>query len=288
MRQLPFSKYHGLENDFLVIPAEKIRLRGARLQSAVRAICDRHTGVGADGVLLLGRRAERFSMRIYNADGSEAEISGNGLRILAQHISRMQFTRKRRLTVATVAGPAEVRILGRSGNRQITQIQLPRAKFELSEVPMRGDSHVFVAKRFAVETGALIGTAVSVGNPHIVFFVDSFDFDWIDFGAQVEMDRRFPQGTNVEFVVRKTRRRLLHRSWERGVGLTRASGTGAAAAAAAGVICGLADKEVTVIEPAGELKIEITSLEEPMLLSGPSVFIADGTYYYVPDESSSQ
>lgn len=287
MRKIPFSKYHGLENDFLVVDLSAIRLLSSLRGDLTLKICARHTGIGADGVLFYSTRNHSFRMLLFNSDGSEAEISGNGLRILAQYLYGNKLTRARAFTVHTATGQNRVEVVSTSGNEQSTRIELGTPLFRLAEIPMRGSTSHFINRCFKTDSGELIGTAVNVGNPHIVFFVDNFDFDWSTYGAEVERDRRFPQRTNVEFAIIKSRSRVEHRSWERGAGATRASGTGAAAVVAAGVMNGLLDHKVSVCELAGLLEIQFDSLENSIQLAGPSKRIGDGVFLYDVNEKNS-
>jgi diaminopimelate epimerase len=286
MRKIGFHKYQALENDFLVIEQGVVpeRLK----PDFVSRICAPHTGIGADGVLFLKRKAGGFEMRIFNADGSEAEISGNGLRILTHHIYQQGLTRRKSFVIHTVTGDNEVKIISCKGSRMISRISLGVARFGLADIPVIGTTDYFVNLPFATASGELVGTAVSVGNPHIVFFVDNFNFDWQTFGREVESDRRFPQRINVEFAVVDSRRHLTHCSWERGVGITRASGTGASSSVAAGIISGYLDHKVTVFEPAGELEIEIPSLDDRILLTGPSTRIGEGIFTYNGNEENNR
>ncbi|MFH2056874.1 MAG: diaminopimelate epimerase [bacterium] len=287
-RKIEYSKYHGLENDFVVINQTGLRLRGEYIADFVRACCARQTGIGADGVVLFSLRSGRPQMRLFNADGSEAEISGNGLRILAQHLRRRGLQRERRFKVITKVGALQVRLVSGAGLVQQTEIELARPRFQADLIPMKVQSKHFVQREFKTDAGALVGTAVSVGNPHIVFFVDHFDFDWKTYSAGVTIDKRFPEGVNVEFAVVKTRAQAQHLSWERGVGPTRACATGAAAVAAAGVMVGLLDHQVEINELAGDLQIKASSLDEPLFLTGPSVFIAEGLFHYDLNETHSR
>ncbi|MCK4857640.1 MAG: diaminopimelate epimerase [candidate division Zixibacteria bacterium] len=280
MRRIAYGKYHGLENDFIVIDLKQVRLPVKSRGELAKRICERHTGIGADGVVFFAANKNRLRMLLFNADGSPAEVSGNGLRILAQHLYLQGLVSRRRFSITTGNGQSEVRIISISGFTQVTEISLAAPRFRLAQIPMRGRISHFINRLFTTVSGSLAGTAVNIGNPHIVFFVDNFDFDWRTFGAEVEGDRHFPDNVNVEFAVIKSRRHLQHRSWERGVGETQASGTGAAAAVAAGIINGYLDHDVTVTAPAGDLEISIASLDEPILLRGPSVKIGDGTFLF--------
>jgi diaminopimelate epimerase len=310
MEQIRFHKYQALENDFLVVELSgnpphvvedtvaRKRPQGAKLQRGsmgdrsgeglAEAICDRHRGIGADGVIFFGAAAGRFEMRVFNADGSEAEISGNGLRILAQHLYQKKYVSNKSFVIHSATGDNTVAIISSRGPKAVSRISLRKPRFALAAIPMTGTTDFFINSAFAVSGGELAGTAVNVGNPHIVFFVDNFDFDWEAFGKEVECDRRFPMRTNVEFAVIRSRRQVIHRSWERGVGVTRASGTGAASTVAAGIINGIFDHEVTVCEPAGELQIVIPSLDNDILLSGPSEYVGEGNFIYDGNEKDTR
>ncbi len=283
-RKIVFNKYHGLENDFLVIERARLRVPVSGIPKLVRLACSRHTGIGADGVVLFSLRGGKIMMQLFNPDGSEAEVSGNGLRILAQHLRRTGLVKNHSFAIESKAGRSLVRLIKVAADLQQTEIELTRPCFATRDVPMKVSNPHFIQQPFATEAGSLVGTAVSVGNPHIVFFVDHFDFDWQAFGAAVAVDRRFPQGVNVEFAVKKNRRRLGHRSWERGVGPTRACATGAAAVVAAGIMGGALDHEVLVKELAGDLLIKLSSLDGPIHLTGPSVFVAEGVFHFNANE----
>jgi diaminopimelate epimerase len=290
MKQIQFYKYQALENDFLVIDLSATRSKvNDRAKGRLTSdICDRHRGIGADGVIFFENLKKQFVMRIFNADGSEAEVSGNGLRILAQHVYQKKYATSKSFIIRSITGDNQITIVSSKAGSAVSRISLGRPRFALKEVPMRGDSQFFISSPLAVTAGELVGTAVNVGNPHIVFFVDNFDFDWQAFGKEVECDRRFPARTNVEFAIIESRHRVIHQSWERGVGVTRASGTGAASTAAAGIINGLLDHEVTVCEPAGQLEIAIASLEDDILLTGPSEFVGEGYFAYDSNEKDSR
>lgn len=279
---IPFAKYHALGNDFLVVDAKNLgRVRKAPA-GFVRTICDRHCGVGADGVVMHDSSRGRHRMRIFNADGSEAEISGNGLRILAHHLYCFGLVKEREFVICTATSENQVWVQGRKSPLMQIRAAMAVPEFGVRSIPMRTRSRFFISQELKVAAGALLGTAVSVGNPHIVFFVDRFDFDWRSFGREVESDRRFPKRINVEFAHIMNRRRVEIRIWERGVGETSASGTGASAVVAAGIANGWLDHRVTVVAPAGALQVAIPSLDQPVQLTGPSQFVAAGGFVFTP------
>ena len=277
---IAFHKYHALGNDFIVLHKRLSKLSAAQTPRLVRSICDRHNGVGADGVIIYDEIRRRYLMRIFNADGGEAEISGNGLRILAHHIYSCSEAKLKSFVIDSSTGAHAVHVKSGKAEQIVSSVTMAPPNFLVRKVPMKVRAQFFIRQPFKTKSGELLGTAVNVGNPHIVFFVDNFDFDWRSFGREVETDKRFPQATNVEFAVVKSRKRIQHRIWERGVGETSASGSGAASTVAAGIINGLLDNDVTVDEPAGKLSIRIDSLDQPIILTGPSTYICTGGYWF--------
>ena len=250
------AKAHGLGNDFLLVAeAEAPGDRAAW----VRRICDRHLGLGADGVLLYADEEGGVRMRLINADGGEAEISANGLRCLAAFRVRAAAVPARH-TVTTGAGPrlAVVESLGNERFRVATDLGMPILGSAEIPVDLQPPAPRVIDHRLALGLREVAITATSMGNPHCAVFLDAPADDALltTMGPALERHAFFPRRTNVEFVTVVSRRRLRVRFWERGVGYTRASGTGAASAAVASIITGRADRELTVECDGGELTVE--------------------------------
>jgi diaminopimelate epimerase len=278
-----FAKLHGLGNDFLVAPPGAGPTPAAAAELA-RLICDRHRGVGADGLLLLGAEKEappEFAFRIFNADGSEAEISGNGLRCAAAWLAWSGAVKSPKVLFRTAAGERPSEVLSSKGTLFEVRIGLGAPRLASSDIPFddgrsldRVVDHPFflVAKTFPV-------TCVSMGNPHCSLFFDAFppEADWRAIGAEIEGHPFFPRRTNVEFVRVIDRKEIEVRFWERGVGETLASGTGSAAAAVAAMLKGLADRAVTVRTAIGSLKVEWPEGGE-VFQTGPAEVVFTGDY----------
>jgi diaminopimelate epimerase len=256
MTATPFAKAHGLGNDFVLVEAAQAP---GQPGSWARRLCDRHTGVGADGVLLYRVRRDGVDMRLINADGGEVELSGNGVRCLAAHVVRNGWLGPRH-TVHTGAGPraVEVQRLGPARYRVETDLGIPR--LSSAEVPMalappleRVVDHPLEA---AGESWRV--TATSLGNPHCAIFVPTPPADDVvsRIGPAFEHHSVFPERTNVEFVTIISQQELRVRFWERGVGLTRASGTGAASAAVAAVLRGCGGRHTRVVCDGGTLEVD--------------------------------
>lgn len=244
-----FTKMHGLENDFVVV--DEPFSAGSEL---IAALCHRRTGVGADGVLAVGRRAGNVTMRYWNADGSPAEMCGNGLRCVARYALERGFASAQAMVIETPVGE----------RRAVVGLDL--VEVELGPVDL-GDT---------VEVDGREYRTASVGNPHAVTVVaDPDGIDVAGIGRRVEADRRFPDGTNVEFMAFEGPGSIRLRVWERGVGETRACGTGMAAAAmVASRETGV--DEISVAVPGGTGRIRFS--DGAAWLSGPAEFVFTGTW----------
>jgi diaminopimelate epimerase len=267
-----FHKYQALGNDYLVLAGD----RSGRLTPAlVRALCDRHRGVGADGVLVEAPTAEgRAAVRIHNPDGSEAEKSGNGLRIFARYLWDQGRVGGEAFEVSTQGGAVrcQVRDEGRS-----VFVEMGVARFDSESIPVTGARRDVVDEPIEVVGERLRFTAVTIGNPHCVVFVDDLSAGWTSrIGPALETHPSFPRRTNVQFVRVVHRRHLAIEIWERGAGVTLASGSSACAAAAASVRLGRCDAHVTVAMPGGELDIEVGA-DFAVTMLGPVRKVAEGT-----------
>jgi len=261
---LPFTKVEGLGNDFVVVD-----LRGERASSkaaaavqdpeTVRRVCDRHFGVGADGVLAIlpGQQGDA-RMRVLNADGSEAEMCGNGIRCVAKLLYETDpALRKPVLTIDTGAGLLACEMNARDGRVESVTVEMGRPRFTRDEIPLAPGGEARVLREPIEADGRIFRfTAVSMGNPHAVIAVHSVDRAPVGvLGPKLERHPSFPRGVNVGFMQRESDRRIRLRVFERGAGETLACGTGAAAAVAVGRLWGELADEVDVSLPGGVLKV---------------------------------
>jgi diaminopimelate epimerase len=244
---------HGAKNDFVLLDEREQHLDGAELLA--RFLCDRHTGIGADGLLLIGGSAVAdATMRVINADGSEAEMCGNGIRCVARYLDERGDGDA--LRIETQAGIIETRVLER-GEAYRVRADVGRARVL--------DRKIALADAVVVDTG----------NPHVVWFRPTLDgVDLVAAGEALQSDPGFPQGTNLHIVVVEDKQTLRVRHYERGVGLTMACGTGAIACAAAAVSLGRAISPVTVHVPGGTLEVEIGD-DGRAIMTGPAVRVFD-------------
>jgi diaminopimelate epimerase len=267
---IPFAKGHGLGNDYLVL--SQADLPHALSEATIVRLCDRNWGIGSDGILVLvpSSRAE-FGLRIFNPDGSEAEKSGNGLRIFAKYLWDHGHAKQETFTVETRGGVVECRCHVKHGHVRFVTVEMGRATFVATEIPMNGPEREVVDVPLQLADGtALTVTALSVGNPHCVIFVDRLDSAECRLvGPLVERHPAFPERTNVQFarVVDRTTVDVL--IWERGAGYTLASGSSSCAAASAAVRNGHCDHgRVTVRMPGGDLVVDVRR-DWSLRLEGP-------------------
>lgn len=300
MPTIPFTKAHGARNDFLLTPVSAVPA-GDPAEIA-RAICDRHTGPGADGWLIVspGDAECAISIRLLNSDGSDSEMSGNGTRCAAAYAMecpqtpiamapRVRLSRGRegavaditgkpsstggaapedRIVVRTGAGLKQLRLLGRAGRVWQFEMNMGRAYYSNEEV----------RSSIALHGDSADVTILNVGNPQCAVFVNDFDFDWRAQGAAIERHPRFPDRTNVSFVRVVDPHTIEVRFWERGAGETMSSGTGSTGAACAAALRGLVKSPIRVVTPAGPL--DLRSEADDMLLAGPAEIVCAGEFYW--------
>jgi diaminopimelate epimerase len=269
-------KAHGLGNDYIVLNEGDLSFR--LTPEVVRLLCHRHYGVGADGILLfVGSRIPPFGLRIFNPDGSEAEKSGNGIRIFAKYLFEHGYTRDKAFYIETKGGLVRVELKAEGDRVTLVTVEMGRASFRSSEIPVTGQDREVVNEELSLSEERLRFTAVSVGNPHCVILVDHPDPDEIRrLGPQVEHHPMFPQRTHVQFVKVRSRDRVAMLIWERGAGYTLASGSSACAVAAACRRLDLVDDQVTIQMPGGELAITIRPGWE-ITMQGPVSEVYTGT-----------
>jgi diaminopimelate epimerase len=279
--EIPFSKFHGLANDFIVAEARGLPGRLSRLACS---ICERHMGVGADGFLVVmppRTKKHQARVRFFNADGSEAEMSGNGIRCVGAFIEA-RTTTKDILRIETAAGVKSLHVIESGGGKWRFRVAMGRPILRPAKIPFTGSPSSSPVVGFPLKTsrGLLSVTVTSMGNPHCTVLVSNFAaVDWVHLGREIELSPLFPNRTNVEFVKVLSTCEIEVRFWERGVGETMSSGTGACAAAVACVLNRRTGRQVRVRTPAGALEVTWPVRGE-VLLTGPVELIARGIYHY--------
>jgi diaminopimelate epimerase len=264
---ITFTKMHGIGNDFVMVDGVHNKLAEEDYSSLARSICDRSTGVGADGLILLDKPGP-LQMRMWNPDGSESEMCGNGLRCFARFAAEHKYA-DTSFEVLTRAGTLHVELLPTEVRAEMGQAKLLRDEIPVSGAP---------GTRFISEPiQGYKGTAVSMGNPHLVIFVSNVEvIDLATVGPDLENDPIFPNRTNVHFV-QSFPEFLQMRSWERGAGVTLACGTGACAVAVAGYLNGVTGPRTSVHLPGGVLTVEISE-DLKVTMTGPAETVFTGIW----------
>lgn len=285
---LNFEKHTALGNNFVFIDgrdnSEELGITEAPMKSYAFAaeICDRNFGIGADGLVVLQKSENAdFRFRIFNDDGSEPEMCGNAIRCFANWVYELKLTDKKTFTVETLAGtitPTVMESTPTGGDTAVLMTSPQLLSTDLrKETPLKDES-ILDSEGTPIDDRKW--HFVSMGNPHIITFVDSYDFDLDEVGADLtnKIKHQLPNGSNIEFIKVNNRNDITMRVYERGVGITLACGTGACASVVAAVNQGLCDEEVTVHLDGGDLKISYDREKNSIIMTGPSTLVAKGNY----------
>ncbi|WP_339278583.1 diaminopimelate epimerase [Paenibacillus sp. FSL W8-1187] len=274
---MQFTKMNGLGNDFIVVYGERDLPAG--VDKLAVELCNRYFGIGADGLvyILPSERAD-FRMRIINSDGSEAEQCGNAIRCVAKYVYDHGHADKESLTIETLgAGVQQVELTTRDGKVELVRVDMGEPILSGLQVPTTIDAERVVS--YPIEAGGreFRFTAVSMGNPHAVIYVDdAASFDLAEWGPKLETHPMFPRKTNVEFVTVNSREQADMRVWERGAGPTLACGTGACATLVSSVLNGLTDRKAVVSLKGGDLHIEWSEGDNHVYMTGPAAEVFRG------------
>ena len=277
---LAFTKWQGCGNDFVLVDARTIGIP-KNVTELSRRVCDRHYGIGADGLIfVLHSSVADFCMRIFNADGSEAEMCGNGIRCFARLVYDEGMTEKDSFSVETGAGILVPRIVKENGKTVGVEVDMGEPVLEAEHIPVEGfGEERVIAKNIEVLGEKYQATCVSMGNPHCVVFVgDVDDVEMDKVGPAFERHKWFPKRTNTEFVVVRDRRHLRMRVWERGAAVTLACGTGACASLVAAVLNNLSERSAEVELDGGRLTITWSEKNNHIYMTGPAQKVFSGVY----------
>lgn len=283
MTSFQFTKMHGLGNNYIYVNQMKEQLPEEQLSEIAIRVSSVYTGIGSDGMILIcPSDVAPVKMRIFNNDGSEGKNCGNGLRCVAKYVYEHQIVTDTTFQIETLSGLVEATVHVQDGHVQLVTVDMGKPRFEKEAMPMLGErASTTINEPLDFGTTTLNGTAVSMGNPHIVFYLEDIEQAPLDsVGPIIEKHDMFPEGVNVEFVERVSETELHFRVWERGSGITQACGTGACAAAVSTIVNGHAKKEtdMTVHLAGGDLIIRWKD-NDHVLMTGPAETICDGTFY---------
>ncbi|HOX38102.1 MAG TPA: diaminopimelate epimerase [Candidatus Brocadiia bacterium] len=274
---MKFTKMHGIGNDYVFVNCfEETVADPAKLSIAVS---DRHFGIGSDGlILILPSDKADARMRIFNADGSEAQMCGNGVRCVAKYIYEHGIAKKDELAIDTLAGVRTVQLRVSGGKVAGVRVNMGAPKQWRSQIPMKGPETKVVNERLQLAHSMQHVTCVSMGNPHCVIYADDVGkVPLAEFGPEIEHHPSFPERTNVHFVQVESEQEIIIRTWERGSGITLACGTGASACCVAGVLIGKSGPKVLAHLPGGDLELEWEN-GASVYMTGPATEVFSGEW----------
>jgi diaminopimelate epimerase len=278
--KIRFTKLHALGNDYLYVDDFKHRLARSILPGLAKKICNRHFGIGADGLILIAPgKTHKFRMVFYNPDGTEAEMCGNGIRCFARFLYQQGLSRRKSQNIETKAGVIKTEIMKKS-NEFMVRADIGKPILERKRIPIKGRGKFCINESLKLDGMIVRITCVSLGNPHTLIFVKEFSPQWRKIGEMVENHPFFPRRTNVEFVKILNPGKIRLKIWERGAGETLASGTGASAATVAGVLTGKLNRKVKAFFDEGSLSIEWGEKDDHLFMTGPAERIFSGEYDY--------
>jgi diaminopimelate epimerase len=266
---MKFTKMHGTGNDFIMINALEETLP-ADLRTLSKKLADRHFGIGADQVLIVDRSNKAdFKMLIFNNDGSEVEMCGNGIRCLARYVKEKGLTEKTSLEIETLAGIIKPKIIGNMVKVDMGEPKLKTADWKIED-------NTVISKEIVIRDKTFNATLISVGNPHCIIFKDDItDEDVLIYGPKIENNELFPNRINVGFAKIIDTENIMLRTWERGTGETLACGTNATATSVAAILNNLTERKVTIHVKGGTLDLEWAA-DDHVYMTGPAEFVYEG------------
>lgn len=272
LREIEFTKMHGAGNDYIYVYTEKFPIDNPS-ELAIR-LSKFHTGIGSDGLILIGKSKKAdFSMRIFNADGSEAMMCGNGSRCVGKYVYEYGLTKKETITLETLSGIKTLNLHITDG--KVNTVSVDMGKSEV--LSLIGSDIPFINKPIIANGITMYGTSVSMGNPHIVFFVENIETtDITTIGPIFEHHEWFPDRTNVEFAQIISPEKIRMRVWERGSGVTMACGTGACATLVAAFANRLSKSKADIVLDGGVLNVELNENDGSVIMTGPAATVFEG------------
>ena len=276
---IKFTKMHGLGNDYVYIDAINQKIENE--SSLAKFVSNRHFGIGSDGLILICKSdIADFQMRMFNSDGSEAEMCGNGIRCVGKFVYDKGLTDKTTVKIETLAGIKTLVLNTKDGKVETARVDMGEPILEAEKIPVISKEQPVKNLELEVENKKFKFTCVSMGNPHAITIVENTkEFDVEKYGKILEVDKAFPKKANIEFAQIIDKENIKMRVWERGAGETLACGTGACATAVACNLNGLTDRKVNIELLGGTLNIEWNEKDNHVYMTGPAVTVFDGELY---------
>ena len=276
---IPFTKMQGIGNDYIYINCLETPIDDPSILAV--AMSDRHYGIGSDGlILVLPSDTADYRMRMFNSDGSESEMCGNGIRCFSKYLYDRALFKGTKVSVETAGGIKHIDVEVREGKAVAAKVDMGEPRLERERIPMKGASGRVIDEKLELSDGVSFNiTCVSMGNPHCVIFVDDVkNFPVLLYGPQIENHPLFPSRTNVEFVTVMNSGEVIQRTWERGAGETMACGTGASAVCVAGFLTGRTGRSIVSHLSGGDLNLSWDEASDHLFMSGPAVEVFEGTW----------
>ena len=276
---IEFVKMHGLGNDYVYIDAINQNINNR--SELAKKVSDRHFGIGSDGMILICKSdIADFRMQMFNSDGTEAEMCGNGIRCVGKFVYDNGYTNKEDIEIETLAGVKKLKLFVQNGKVEKVKVDMGEPILEPNKIPVISNEEPVKNLNLNILDRNYKFTCVSMGNPHAVTFIDEDvnEFDIEKYGKLVEINEVFPQRTNVEFLNIINKNTIKMRVWERGAGETLACGTGACASAVASFFNGFTERKVTVELLGGNLEIEWNEEDDHIYMTGPATTVYKGIY----------
>lgn len=276
---IKFTKMHGLGNDYVYIDAIDQKIENE--SSLAKFVSNRHFGICSDGLILICKsEIADFKMRMFNSDGSEAEMCGNGIRCVGKFVYDKGLTNKTTVKIETLAGIKTLILNTKDGKVETARVDMGEPILEAEKIPVISTEKTVKNLELEAENKKFKFTCVSMGNPHAITIVENTkEFDVEKYGKVLEIDNAFPKKANIEFAQIVDRQNISMRVWERGAGETLACGTGACATAVACNLNGLTDRKVNIELLGGTLNIEWNETDNHVYMTGPAVTVFDGELY---------
>jgi diaminopimelate epimerase len=275
--KIEFTKMQGCGNDYVYINGFTQKIDSDKKKDAVIKLSDRHFGIGSDGVIFINPSdIADFEMEMYNADGSRAEMCGNGIRCVAKYVYDHHMTDRKEITIESFGKIKKINITEKDGKAVLIRVDMGEPILKAEEVPVKSDKEQVINEPIEADGKEYKITCVSMGNPHAVIFIDPDETDIDHIGPMIENHPSFPNRTNTEFVRVTDRDNVYMRVWERGTGETLACGTGCCATGVACILNGLTDRKLTVHVLGGEVDVEWNEKDNHVYMTGPAETVFEG------------
>ena len=279
---IKFTKMHGLGNDYVYIYCNNCKTQKKNISSLARFVSNRHFGIGSDGLILISdSQIADFKMRIFNSDGSEAKMCGNGIRCVGKFVYDKHLTTKENITIETLSGVKNLQLNVENEKVKTVKVDMGKPILEAEKIPVISDMNIAQGLKLTAIDKDFYVDCISMGNPHAVTKVENLEnFEIEKYGPVLENDKHFPDRANIEFIEVIDRKNVKMRVWERGSGETLACGTGACSVAVSCILNRLTENKINVELLGGTLKIEWNENNKHIYMTGPAETVYEGEFEY--------